>query len=210
MVKGVIFDLDGVICFTDHFHYLAWKKLADREGIYFDEKINNRLRGVSRMDSLEIILEKANKTYSDAQKQEMAAFKNNVYKEFLLTMNRSDLSEDVKVTLLSLKDKGIKIAIGSSSKNAKTILKQLNILDWFDVIIDGNDISHSKPDPEVFIKAQIGLKLLPTECFVVEDSIAGIDASNKGGIPSVAIGDACKYDNATYKIKRLIDILNLI
>jgi beta-phosphoglucomutase len=207
--KAAIFDLDGVICSTDEYHYLAWKALADREGIYFDKVINNRLRGVSRMESLNIVLEKASKTYSEEQKIEMATFKNDHYREFLLKMSPSDLSENVKNTLSHLKEKGIKIAIGSSSKNTKTILTQLGILDWFDQIADGNDIKNSKPDPEVFLCAQTRLGLSVEECIVVEDALAGIDAAKAGGFFAVGIQDAAKYKKTDYGIKELSDILNL-
>jgi len=210
MIKGVIFDLDGVICSTDEFHYLAWKKLADREGIYFDRTINNRLRGVSRMASLDIVLERSSKSYSDEQKLEMATFKNNIYREYLMQMTPKDLSDDVLFTLKTLKEKGIKISIGSSSKNTKLILTNIGIIDMFDTIVDGNDIKNSKPDPEVFIKARESLKLEKDECYVVEDAYAGIDAANASGVKSIGIGDASKYDKASFKIQKLSDILKLI
>jgi beta-phosphoglucomutase len=207
--KAVIFDLDGVICSTDKFHYLAWKKLADRENIYFDEVINNRLRGVSRMESLEIILEKACKTYTNEEKIEMATFKNDYYRELLLQMSPEDLSDDVRHTLVTLKEKGIKISIGSSSKNTKTILTQLGILDWFDVIADGNDIKNSKPDPEVFLCAQTRLGLDVKDCIVVEDALAGIDAAKGGNFFAVGIGEASTHKQVDYPINKINDILNL-
>ena len=209
MFKAVIFDLDGVICSTDEYHYLAWKKLADREGIYFDKIINNRLRGVSRMESLNIILEKSTKQYSEEEKVEMATYKNNLYRELLLQMSPKDLSESVKTTLLTLKEKGIKIAIGSSSKNTKTILTQLGIIDWFDVIADGNDIKNSKPDPEVFLCAANRLGYKPEECIVVEDALAGIDAAKAGNFYAVGIQDAATYNKTDTPISSLIDLLNL-
>lgn len=207
--KAVIFDLDGVICSTDEYHYLAWKKLADRENIYFDKIINNRLRGVSRMESLEIILEKACKTYTDLEKIEMATFKNDYYRELLLQMSPRDLSDEVKATLLTLKEKGIKIAIGSSSKNTKTILTQIGILDWFDVIADGNDIKNSKPDPEVFLCAASRLGLDAADCIVVEDALAGIDAAKAGNFYAVGIQDAAKYQKTDYPVTKISELLNL-
>lgn len=210
MIKGIIFDLDGVICFTDEFHYLAWKKLADREGIYFDRIINNRLRGVSRMASLDIVLEKSSRVYSDEEKLEMATFKNNIYREYLKQMTPKDLSDDVLNTLKTLKEKGIKISIGSSSKNTKLILTNIGIIDMFDTIVDGNDIKNSKPDPEVFIKARESLNLQKDECYVVEDAYAGIDAANASGVKSIGIGDASKYEKASFKIEKLSDILKLL
>ncbi len=208
--SGVIFDLDGVICFTDEYHYLSWKAIADKEGIYFDRTINNRLRGVSRMASLDIILEKANKTYSEQEKVALATEKNEIYKGYLVKMTPKDVSSDVLKTLKTLRAKGIKIAIGSSSKNTKLILKQIGLLDAFDEIADGNDITHSKPDPEVFLCAAKKIKEDPKDCIVVEDAYAGIDAANAGHFTSVAIGDAANYDKANYKIKKLSDILKII
>lgn len=209
-MKAVIFDLDGVICSTDDFHYLAWKTLADREHIYFDREINNLLRGVSRMASLEIILRKASKTYTQEEKEEMATFKNELYKSYLVKMSPKDLSDDVLYTLKTLKEKGFKIAIGSSSKNTKMILKQLQIIDMFDAISDGTNITHSKPDPEVFLKAAEMLNLDPKECYVVEDAYSGIDAGKAGGFLTFGIGDASKYDKADYHINKLSDLLNIV
>jgi beta-phosphoglucomutase len=208
--KGVIFDLDGVICFTDEYHYLAWKAIADKEGIYFDRTINNRLRGVSRMASLDIILERAKKTYTEEEKVALATEKNEIYKSYLVKMSPKDVSKDVLRTLTALRKKGIKIAIGSSSKNTKLILKQIGLLDAFDEIADGNDITHSKPDPEVFLCAAKKIKEDPLDCMVVEDAYAGIDAANAGHFTSVAIGDAANYSEAMFKIKKLSDILNIV
>ena len=209
-MKGVVFDLDGVICFTDQYHCLAWKTVADQEGIYFDKTINNRLRGVSRMASLDIILERAKKTYTQEEKNELAEKKNNIYKSYLVKMTPSDVSGDVRFTLKTLRERGIKIAIGSSSKNAKLILKQVGLLEAFDEIADGNDITHSKPNPEVFLVAAKKLKLDPLECLVVEDAYAGIEAANAGDFTSVGIGDASPYDKADYKITKISDILELV
>ena len=179
--KGIIFDLDGVICHTDKYHYQAWKKLADRLGIYFDETINNRLRGVSRMESLNIILERADKTYTEQEKEAFATEKNEVYKELLKQMTPEELSPEVKDTLEELRNRGILLSIGSSSKNAGFILNRLGLGDFFDAVSDGNNISHSKPDPEVFLKAAEFLKLPASECLVVEDAEAGLLAAKNGG-----------------------------
>lgn len=209
-IKGVIFDLDGVICSTDEFHYLAWKTIADDEGIYFDKSINNRLRGVSRMDSLNIILENAKKEYSEEEKIELANTKNEIYKKYLIRMSPKDVDSSVTKTLKELKSKNIKIAIGSSSKNTKKILRQVGLIDEFDAIADGNDITHSKPNPEVFLVAAKKLHLEPRECIVVEDAFAGIDAANAGKFISVGIGDASKYKKADYKISNIYEILDII
>ena len=145
MIKAVIFDLDGVIVSTDDCHYEAWKKLADEEGIYFDRKINDRLRGVSRMASLEIVLERSEKTYTEEEKAELAERKNGYYKEFIKKLTPNDILPGVMDNLEELKKNGIKIAIGSSSKNTPIILKQIGLDGYFDAVSDGNNISKSKP-----------------------------------------------------------------
>ena len=145
MYAGYIFDLDGVICFTDQYHYQAWKKLADRLDIYFDEEINNRLRGVSRMDSLEIILERSCKVYTVEEKLAFAEEKNKIYKKLLRKMTPEDLPVDVKTTLKELRKKGCKLAIGSSSKNTKMILERIGLNNFFDAVSDGTNIVNSKP-----------------------------------------------------------------
>ena len=205
--KGVIFDLDGVICSTDHYHYLAWKALADRLGIYFDETINNRLRGVSRMASLEIILERYNGTLSEEEKLAAAEEKNNLYRELLKEMTPADLSPEVKNTLDALRAKGLLLGIGSSSKNTKFILSRIGLGDYFDKISDGTNITRSKPDPEVFIKAASFLGLKPADCLVVEDAKAGIEAARAAGMDSAAIGDAAGCGLATWDLSRFSDLL---
>lgn len=181
-IHAIIFDLDGVICFTDKYHYQAWKELADREGIYFDEKINDRLRGVSRMQSLDIILERASREYTEEEKESMAAMKNESYVKLLENMSTKDLSDEVKNTLDELRHRGYKLAIGSSSKNTKKILKQIGLVDYFDAISDGTNITKSKPDPEVFLKAADMVEEKPQNCLVVEDAAAGIDAAAHEGV----------------------------
>ena len=189
--KAVIFDLDGVICFTDKFHYEAWKRLADKLGIHFDEKINDRLRGVSRMASLEIILERSNRSFTQQEKEALAEEKNNDYRELLKTMTTADLSDDVRGTLSELRRRGYKLAIGSSSKNTKFILERIGLGDFFDAIADGTDITRSKPDPEVFLTAASKLKADPADCAVVEDAKAGIEAAKAAGMTALALfGDA--------------------
>ena len=204
--KGIIFDLDGVICHTDRYHYMAWKNMADGLGIYFDEEINNRLRGVSRMESLEIILERSDKKYSDKEKEEFANKKNELYKELLNEMSEKDLDKKVKETLDIIKQRGDKTAIASSSKNAKLILSKLNLIDFFDIIIDGNDIKYSKPDKEVFEKAGIVLKLLPNECLVVEDAASGVEGAIRAGMQVAGIGDAKKLEDVSYSLESFEDL----
>lgn len=210
MIKGIIFDLDGVIISTDHLHYLAWKRMADEEGIPFDEKINDRLRGVSRLASLEIILERSNREYNQEEKETLCERKNAYYREYLSKLTPDDLSEDVKETLEKIKDDGLRIAIGSSSKNTKFILERIGLSDFFDAVADGNMIKNSKPDPEVFLLAAKLLDLNPNECIVVEDAYSGVEAAKRGGFISLGIGDAKKSPNTDHPIDKLSDILDYL
>lgn len=190
MIKAVIFDLDGVIVSTDDCHYEAWKKMADEEGIYFDKIINNRLRGVSRMESLEIVLERAVKEYSDEEKLQLAERKNGYYKEFITKLTPSDILPGAKENLEELRKNGIKIAIGSSSKNTPIILKQIGLESYFDAVSDGNNITKSKPDPEVFLKAAEMLNIPAEECMIVEDADAGIEAGKRAGMKTLSVHGA--------------------
>ena len=208
--KGIIFDLDGVICSTDHYHYLAWKALADRLGAYFDETINNRLRGVSRMASLEIVLERYNGTLTEEEKLAAAEEKNNTYRELLKQMSPADLSDEVKTTLDALRAKGLLLGIGSSSKNTKFILSRIGLGDYFDKISDGTNITRSKPDPEVFLKAAEYLGLEPKDCLVVEDAVAGVQAAHAAGMDAAAVGDAAGSGLAEYSLKRFSELLDCV
>ena len=209
-MKAFIFDLDGVIVFTDKFHYQAWKKMADRMGIYFDETINNRLRGVSRAESLEIILEKyEGEPLSAEKKAELMEEKNNTYRELLKTMTAADVTDQVRATLKKLHEAGFKLAIGSSSKNAKFILEKVELLDAFDAISDGNNISKSKPDPEVFVKAAEYVDEQVDKCLVVEDAKAGLQAAIAGGMDCAAIGDAVASGLGTYNLSAFADLLKV-
>lgn len=205
--KGVIFDLDGVICHTDRYHYKAWKQIADEIGVYFDENINDRLRGVSRMESLNIILEKFEGNLTEEEKQQLAEKKNTVYRELLKDMSPEDVTEEVTKTLMELKKRKVKIAIGSSSKNARFILERIGLSEVFDQISDGNNISRSKPDPEVFLKAAESLGLPAKECLVVEDARSGVDAAIAGGFACAGIGDAAAYEKTDYPLHDLTGIL---
>ena len=209
-IKGIIFDLDGVICSTDEYHYQAWKSIADEEGIYFDRNINERLRGVSRAESLEIILERATASYSSEQKIALMEKKNNIYRELLKNMGPGDVTEEVRSTLRKLREKGYGLSIGSSSKNTRFILERTGLTDAFDGISDGNMISRSKPNPEVFIKAAGILGLKNDECLVIEDAVSGIDAANAAGFHSVGIGPAAECEGAEFKIQNLSEILDKI
>ena len=209
-IKGIIFDLDGVIVFTDHYHYLAWKKIADEMGIFFDETINNRLRGVSRMESLEIILENYHGApLTDEEKAALAEKKNNFYRELLKEMSPDSVAPEVRTTLQTLRDRGYKLSIGSSSKNTKTILERVGLTKAFDAVSDGTNITRSKPDPEVFQKAAQFLDLNAEDCAVIEDAFAGIDAACAAGMVSVGIGDASGYHKATWHIHTFAELLNI-
>lgn len=202
-IKAVIFDLDGVIVSTDDYHYKAWKMIADEEGIYFDREINERLRGVSRMESLEIILERANKEYLDIEKTELAEKKNSFYKELLKELSPRDILPGVMNVLEVLKINNIKIAIGSSSKNTEFILSKIGLDETFDAVADGNGIKNSKPDPEVFLLAAKELDIDPENCLVVEDADAGVEAALAGGMKVLAVGYASNNKKADLAMEDL-------
>ena len=209
MVKTIIFDLDGVLVYTDKFHYLAWKKMADRIGVPFDETINNRLRGVSRMDSLEIILERSTRKYTTEEKENLAEEKNGYYKEFLKNMSPADVRPEIRGMLKELHERGYHLAIGSSSKNTKFILKRVGLDDVFDAVSDGTNITKSKPDPEVFLKAAEYIALAPEDCLVVEDAVAGIEAAKRGGMKAAGIGDAAFCEKTDYPITAFADLKDI-
>ena len=209
MIKAVIFDLDGVIVSTDNCHFRAWKKMADEEGIYFDEKINNRLRGVSRMASLDIVLERADKEYSNTEKQVLAERKNNYYKELIKELTPDDILPGAMDNLKELRENGTKIAIGSSSKNTPIILKQIGLENYFDAVSDGNNISNSKPDPEVFQKAAEMLCVDAQYCMIVEDADAGIEAGKRAGMKTLSVNGAKGADYFADTLAQ-ISIINLI
>ena len=206
-MKGTIFDLDGVIVDTAKYHYLAWKELADELGFFFKESDNERLKGVSRMRSLEILLEVGGITASESEKLEMAESKNARYIKLLDDLDKRELLEGAEDYLKKLKSEGVLISLGSASKNAPLILEKLGIADLFDAIVDGNSVSKAKPDPEVFLKAAQMLNLSPAECCVFEDSQAGIEAARRAGCSVIAVdkGDVLKC--ADKYVKCLGDLL---
>jgi beta-phosphoglucomutase len=211
-LKAVIFDLDGVIVSTDEFHYQAWKKMADEEGIYFDRKINEDLRGVSRMESLRIVLKMAQKEYSNEEKVILADRKNRYYVQLLQNLIPDDILPGVTNVLKELSARNIKTAIASSSKNSPYILERIGLSGAFDVIADGNDIRNSKPDPEVFLLAAKRLGIDPNDCVGVEDAEAGIDSIIAANMKAVGVGYASAYPKAHYKVKDLtcIDVDRLL
>lgn len=209
-IKLIIFDLDGVIVSTDKYHYIAWKKIADKEKIEFNETINNRLRGVGRIDSLEIILENANKEYTTEDKQILANKKNEIYISLLSYLTPDDILPGVKLVMDSLRENGFKLAIGSSSKNTRPILRYTGLADYFDFISDGNNITRSKPYPDVFLYVTNNLKINPNETIVVEDAKAGIKAASLAGMIPAGIGDACNDELTQIPLKQIEDLLKYL
>lgn len=209
-MKAIIFDLDGVIISTDEQHYQGWKALADRLEIPFDREVNNRFRGVSRMACMDIIEEISGRTFTQEEKVAHATWKNDYYRSLLGEMSPADLSAEVKSTLDALRAKGLKLAIGSSSKNAKFILERIGLADYFDAISDGTNIARSKPDPEVFLKAAAFLGLEPADCLVVEDAVAGVEAAHAGGMKAAAVGDAASKNCGDYILNSFCELLNIL
>ena len=207
MIKGIIFDLDGVLVSTDEMHYLAWKRLADELQITgFTREDNRRQRGVSRMASLEIVLEKADRVYTEEEKAELAERKNNYYLELLENMDESAVLENVKEVLADLKKRGLLLAVGSASKNALIILEKTGLMPYLDKVSCGLDTTKSKPDPEVFLVAARKLELPPQECLVVEDAAAGIEAAAAGQMKSLGVGPFYNALQANYKAPMLCQV----
>jgi beta-phosphoglucomutase len=207
--QAAIFDLDGVIVDTAKYHYLAWKRLANENGFDFTKEDNERLKGVSRMRSLEILLEIGGKSPTEAEKEAMAARKNAWYVEYLLKMDTSELLPGAVDYLRFLRKQGVKTALGSASKNAHLILDRLNITPLFDAIIDGNEVQRAKPDPEVFLRAAEELDISPENCVVFEDAEAGIEAARRGGMGCVGVGSPSILKNADVVISGLDQLVAL-
>lgn len=205
--KGAIFDLDGVIVDTAKYHYLAWKRLANELGFDFTEKDNEQLKGVSRTRSLEILLEIGGLEMDADTQAKMCDKKNEWYVESIKTIDESELLKGAKEFLQELRKNGIKVSLGSASKNAIPILKGLGIIDLFDAIIDGNKVSKAKPDPEVFLLGAKELGLDPSECVVFEDAYAGVQAAKAGGMMAIGIGSKENLPNADYNIAGLYEML---
>jgi len=205
MIKAVIFDLDGVIVSTDEFHYQAWKHLADRLGIEFSREINERLRGVSRRESLMIVLEKSQDTFSEEELVGFLAEKNGIYLELLQALSPADILEGVLEKLEWFEAQGIRMAIGSSSKNTPIILEKIGLSNRFEAIADGNQITMSKPDPEVFLLAAKLLQEVPEDCLVVEDAAAGVEAAIAANMDVLGVGSAATDMRATYRSASMKD-----
>ena len=196
--KGLLFDLDGVIVDTAKYHYMAWKQIADELGIKFTEEDNERLKGVSRVRSFEIILEIGNVTMSEDLQEFYREKKNQIYVEYISNLGKEEILPGVREFLETSKQQGYKIALGSASKNSMIILERLGLVDLFDAIIDGTKVSKAKPDPEVFLRGAKELGLHPGECIVFEDSVAGIKAARSGGMKAVGIGKEEVLPGADY------------
>jgi len=209
--KMAIFDLDGVIVDTAKYHYLAWKELADKLGFEFTHEHNERLKGVSRMQSLEILLEIGgmSDSFSQAEKEFMASEKNHRYVEYIGELHQDEILPGSRELLNELRRHGIKVALGSASKNAPQILQRLGIADLFDIIADGNNTKKAKPDPEVFLLAANALGINPKDCIVFEDAQAGIEAAIAAGMSVVGVGSAENLCGAELYVNSLADILRL-
>lgn len=216
MIKAVIFDLDGVITDTAEYHYLGWKKMSEEFGLEFNREINENLRGVSRMKSLEIILKNNNIDLSDEKKLELTNKKNNYYVESLNNITEKDFLPNAKEVVLELKEKNIKTAIGSASKNAEKVLRNLKALELFDFIADGYSVKKAKPEPDLFLYAAKNLEVAPEETVVIEDAKAGIEAALNANMFAVGIGPVDRvgkahivYENTSkMNVQEIINIAN--
>lgn len=209
MVEAILFDLDGVLVSTDVFHYQAWKGLADRLGIPFTPQQGDRCRGVSRMDSLEIVLEGAGRSYTQSEKERFAQEKNDAYRRYLETMTPADVSGEVRDTLAQLRGRGYQLALASGSKNAGLILARTGLGGCLDAVADGSHITKSKPDPEVFLTAARFVGISPSRCAAVDDAVAGIQAGRAAGMVTVAAADAARRGVGDYNLDTFCQLLAL-
>jgi beta-phosphoglucomutase len=214
LIKACIFDLDGVIVDTAHYHFLAWKRLADELGIPFTHEDNERLKGVSRMKSLEIILELGGLTLSDHTKEVMANKKNSWFVDYVDRMMPEEIFPGVKQLISNLKSNGVKVGLASSSKNAKTVIQLLRIQQDFDAVVDGTMVVHSKPDPEIFLLTAYKLGVDPKNCVVFEDAEAGVEAALAAGMKCIGVGspdllnaaDRVISKTGEFKVSELADL----
>ena len=205
-LKGFIFDLDGVITDTAEYHYLGWKKLADEEGMEFDREFNEKFRGVSRMECLDLLLEANGREVTPEERKELADRKNNYYQEYLESISSENLLEGIEEILQRVKEAGYKMAIASASKNTKIVVDKLNIEDMFDTISDGYSVKNSKPAPDLFLHTAEKMELNPKECVVFEDAKAGIDAALAANMTAVGIGPEKRVGHAHYRFDTVKDI----
>lgn len=202
MIKAYIFDLDGVIVDTAHYHFLAWKRLAKELGIELTEQQNERLKGVSRMKSLEIILDLGGITVSQHEKEVLANKKNTWFVDYVERMVPEEIFPGVKTLIQELKTMGMKVGLASSSKNARTVVKLLNIQNEFDAIVDGTMITHSKPHPEIFLLAAKRLEVAPEHCVVFEDAEAGVEAALAAGMKCIGVGSPMQLNKANLVVSK--------
>lgn len=205
LIKAVIFDLDGVIVNTAHYHYLAWKKLSLELGIDLTLEDNEKLKGVSRMHSLEIILQLGGVSLQETEKIKLAEKKNDWFVKFIEGMSADEIFPGVKTLIEKIRTKGIKVGLASSSKNADMVLQILGITSLFDIVVDGNMIKHSKPDPEIFLLAAEKLNMAPAHCLVFEDAEAGVEAALRAGMPCIGVGSPAQLGKANMVITRTGD-----
>lgn len=209
MIKAIIFDLDGVLVSTDELHYRAWKALAGRLGVPFDRAKNDRCRGISRMASLDIVLEDAPTAYTQAEREAFAAEKNETYRAMLASLTPADTLEGVLPTLAELRRRGYRLALASVSKNAPLILERTGLDRYLDAVADGNCITRSKPDPEVFLKAAEKLGMACESCAAMDDALAGIDAGRAAGMLTIGFGDSAKNKAGDLNLERFDELLGL-
>lgn len=207
MIKAVIFDLDGVIVDTAHYHYLAWKKLAQELGIDLTPEDNEKLKGISRMQSLEIILDLGGVSLGERDKARLAHKKNTWFVDFIERMAPEEIFPGVRSLLEALRAQGLKTGLASSSKNAATVLDLLHIRHLFDVIVDGNMVVNAKPDPEIFLRAASLLNVSAPECLVFEDAEAGVEAALRAGMKCIGVGLPAQLGKANLVIARTGDFL---
>lgn len=203
MKRAVIFDLDGVITDTARYHYLAWKRLAETQGVHFDEAFNEHLKGIDRMGSLDLILASATRVYTAEEKLALATEKNEHYKELIATMSPDDLLPGAVQALDDCRAAGLKIGLASVSRNAFTVLDRLGITGKFDYVVDAGTIARGKPDPEIFLAAATALGVLPADCFGVEDAVAGVASIKSAGMYAVGVGDPHTLQQADVVIPSL-------
>ena len=209
MIKAIIFDLDGVLVSTDELHYRAWKALAGRLGVPFDRAKNDRCRGISRMASLDIVLEDASTAYTQAEREAFAAEKNETYRAMLASLTPADTLEGVLPTLAELRRRGYRLALASVSKNAPLILERTGLDRYLDAVADGNCITRSKPDPEVFLKAAEKLGMACESCAAMDDALAGIEAGRAAGMLTIGFGDSAKNKAGDLNLERFDELLGL-